>query len=74
MHDGIKSHQNKWVILGQELTENNLRKFGHNARSAKSRLSFAGSSFTGRPQGKKAMVSKWKNVLVQAIRWLCVNS
>jgi hypothetical protein len=25
MHDGI-SYQNKWVILGHELTENNLRK------------------------------------------------
>jgi hypothetical protein len=29
MHDGIsiKSYQNKWVILGQELTENNLEKY-----------------------------------------------
>jgi hypothetical protein len=29
MHDGvrlIKSNQNKWVILGHELTENNVRK------------------------------------------------
>jgi hypothetical protein len=24
--DLIKSYQNKWVILGQELSENNLRK------------------------------------------------
>jgi hypothetical protein len=23
---GIKSNQNKWVILGHELTENNVRK------------------------------------------------
>jgi hypothetical protein len=32
----IKSYQNKWVILGQELTENNLRnsEFDHSARSA----------------------------------------
>jgi hypothetical protein len=34
----IKSNQNKWVILGHELTENT-------ARSATSRFSFAGSSF-----------------------------
>jgi hypothetical protein len=37
MHDdiSIKSYQTKWVILGQELIENNLetREFGHNARS-----------------------------------------
>jgi hypothetical protein len=45
-HDGISfdniSYQYKWVVLEQELTENNLenRMFGHNARSAKSRLSF----------------------------------
>jgi hypothetical protein len=29
MHDGVcfdKYNQNKWVILGHELTENNVRK------------------------------------------------
>jgi hypothetical protein len=44
----IKSYQNKWVVLGQELTENNLRKWrmrAHNVRSVTSRFSFAGSSF-----------------------------
>jgi hypothetical protein len=44
MHDGIsfdKIYRNKWVILGQELTENNLknREFGHNSRSATSQIS-----------------------------------
>jgi hypothetical protein len=41
----IKSYQNKGVILRHELTENHLRKFGHNARSATSRISLADSSF-----------------------------
>jgi hypothetical protein len=27
MHVGISLNQNKWVILGQELTENNLREY-----------------------------------------------
>jgi hypothetical protein len=42
----IKSYQNKWVILGQELTENDLknREFGHNARSATSRFGLAAIS------------------------------
>jgi hypothetical protein len=41
MDDGIhagfdKILPEKWVILGQELTENNFRKCCHNARSATS--------------------------------------
>jgi hypothetical protein len=38
----IKSFQNKWVILGQELTETTLAngEFGHNARSATLRCVF----------------------------------
>jgi hypothetical protein len=52
-HDGsvlIKSYQINWVILGQELpqlkTTKENREFGHNARSATSLSSLAGSSFT----------------------------
>jgi hypothetical protein len=45
MHDGISFDKilpiwNKWIILGLE----NWKEFGHNARSATSRFSFAGSS------------------------------
>jgi hypothetical protein len=42
----IKSNENKWVILGHELTENNVRnrEFGHTARSTTWRFGFAGSS------------------------------
>jgi hypothetical protein len=40
----VKSYQNKSLILGHELTENNVREFGLAARSATSRFSFAGSS------------------------------
>jgi hypothetical protein len=53
MHDGVsfdKIQPKKWVILGHELTENKLenREFGHTARSATSRFSFAGSSLEPR--------------------------
>jgi hypothetical protein len=44
VYDLIKSYQNKKVIFGQELTENNLEntEFGH-ARSAIAQFSLAGS-------------------------------
>jgi hypothetical protein len=42
----IKSYQDKWVIFGQELTENNRKKreFGHNTRSATSWFCSVGTS------------------------------
>jgi hypothetical protein len=53
MHDGIrfliKSYQNKWVLLGQELIENNFSKIENSftdARSATWRFSLAGYHYT----------------------------